>query len=106
MWPLSDYPFESHFQQVSGYRLPVKSSQPGFSEIENAWKGLAQFENPVLTLFSDRDPITKGGEKIIQERIPGAQKQEHRILHGGHFIQEDAPREIAKHAIHFMRSIQ
>jgi hypothetical protein len=63
MWPLSDYPFESHFQQVSGYRLHY---------------------------LDERD---KGDKPIL-------------FLHGGHFIQEDAPQEIAKHAIHFMRSIQ
>jgi len=85
--------------------LPFARDQKGFSEIEKAWDRLAGFENPVLTLFSDKDPITKGGEKIILQRIPGARNQNHRIIHGGHFVQEDAPQKIASHIINFMSSI-
>lgn len=85
--------------------LPFERGQTGFSNIEKAWEDLAGFENPVLTLFSDRDPITRGGEKIVLQRIPGARNQNHRIIHGGHFVQEDAPQIIASHIINFMRSI-
>jgi len=85
--------------------LPFKRGQTGYSEIEKAWEELAGFANPVLTLFSDRDSITRGGEKIILQRIPGAGNQNHKIIHGGHFVQEDAPHEIANHIINFMRSI-
>lgn len=85
--------------------LPFERGQTGFSNIEKAWEDLAGFENPVLTLFSDRDPITRGGEKIVLQRIPGARNQNHRIIHGGHFVQEDAPQIIASHIISFMRSI-
>ncbi len=85
--------------------LPFERGQTGFSKIEKAWEDLARFENPVLTLFSDRDPITRGGEKIILQRIPGARNQNHRIIQGGHFVQEDAPQKIANHIINFMRSI-
>ena len=85
--------------------LPFKRGQTGYSEIEKAWEELAGFANPVLTLFSDRDSITRGGEKIILQRIPGAGNQNHRIIHGGHFVQEDAPHKIANHIINFMRSI-
>ena len=105
-----NYPFKSGEDKkairLMPQLLPFKSGQSGFSEIKKAWAGLAGFEKPVLTLFSDRDPITRGGEKLILERIPGAQNQNHRILHGGHFIQEDAPHEIANHIISFMRSVQ
>lgn len=85
--------------------LPFKRGQTGFSEIEKAWDELAGYENPVLTLFSDRDPITRGGEKIILQRISSARNQNHKIIHGGHFVQEDAPHEIANHIINFMRSL-
>ena len=98
-----NYPFKSGEDKkairLMPQLLPFKSGQSGFSEIKKAWAGLAGFEKPVLTLFSDRDPITRGGEKLILDRIPGAQNQNHRILHGGHFIQEDAPHEIANHII-------
>jgi haloalkane dehalogenase len=60
-----------------------------------AWKVLGAFDKPFLTAFSDGDAVTKGGEKVFQERVPGAKGQPHVILHGGHFLQEDCPSEIS-----------
>jgi haloalkane dehalogenase len=60
-----------------------------------AWAVLEKFEKPWLTAFSDNDPITRGGEKPFQTRIPGAKGQEHvTIQGGGHFLQEDKPEEL------------
>ena len=56
---------------------------------------LEAFDKPFLTAFSDGDPVTKGGERTFQERVPGARDQPHVMLHGGHFLQEDCPLEIA-----------
>ena len=62
-----------------------------------AWKILSQFDKPFLTTFSDSDPITKGGEKVFQKRVPGAQGQPHTIIkHASHFLQEDASEQLAK----------
>jgi haloalkane dehalogenase len=47
---------------------------------------------PVLTAFSDSDPVTRGGEKLFKS-FRGAKGQPHVTLHGHHFIQEDAPKE-------------
>lgn len=61
-----------------------------------AWKVLAAFDKPFLTTFSDRDPVTKGGEKAFQKRVPGAKGQPHTIIkRAGHFLQEDASEELA-----------
>ena len=61
-----------------------------------AWKVLAKFDKPFLTTFSDRDPVTKGGEKVFQKRVLGAKGQPHTIIKGaGHFLQEDASGELA-----------
>ena len=58
----------------------------------------ARFTKPVLTLFSDSDPVTKGGERVFQERVPGAKGQAHTIIKdAGHFLQEDAPDELVEH---------
>ena len=61
-----------------------------------AWKVLSEFDKPFLTTFSDSDPITSGGEKVFQKRIPGAKGQPHTIIkHAGHFLQEDASEQLA-----------
>ena len=45
----------------------------------------------------DADPITKGGEKVFQKRVPGAQGQPHTIIkRASHFLQEDASEQLAK----------
>lgn len=63
---------------------------------DRAWAVLERFERPVLTAFSDRDPVTRGGEKVFQQRIPGAQGRAHVTIEGGgHFLQEDKPAEVS-----------
>jgi haloalkane dehalogenase len=45
------------------------------------------WHKPFLTLFSDKDAITRGGEKIWQKMVPGAKGQKHTIIKdGGHFV--------------------
>lgn len=62
-----------------------------------AWKVLSQFDKPFLTTFSDSDPITKGGEKVFQKRVPGAKGQPQTIIkRASHFLQEDASEQLAK----------
>ena len=41
--------------------------------------------------YDPRDPITRGGDAMFKERVPGAKNAPHRTLKGGHFIQEDDP---------------
>ncbi|MFN3819714.1 haloalkane dehalogenase [Blastomonas sp.] len=56
-----------------------------------AWEVLDRWEKPFLCCFSDRDPITRGGDALFVGRVPGTAGQSHRTLSGGHFIQEDDP---------------
>lgn len=68
-----------------------------------AWEKLKVFSKPFLTLFSDSDPITHGGEKIWQHAIAGSKGQEHKIIRdAGHFLQEDKGEELAKIIVHFL----
>jgi len=72
---------------------------------DKAWEVLEKFEKPVLTAFSDRDPVTKGGETQFQERIPGAKGVEHvTIKGGGHFLQEDCPEQLSEAIITFIKN--
>lgn len=74
--------------------VPVTPEHASVAENIAAWKVLERFEKPVITAFSDGDPISRGGDAPIQARIPGAAGQPHVTLHGGHFLQEDSPAEI------------
>ena len=58
---------------------------------KRAWAVLDTWNKPFLCCFSDRDSITRGGESRFIGRVPGTAGQNHRSLHGGHFIQEDDP---------------
>lgn len=79
--------------------------QPDRDANDMAWEVFEKFEKPVLTAFSDGDPVTKGGETRFQERIPGAKGVDHvTITGGGHFLQEDQPEQLSEAIINFMRS--
>lgn len=70
-----------------------------------AWKVLSQFERPVLTAFSDDDPVTRGGEVRFQNTVPGAKSIAHVTIHGGgHFLQELQPAAFSKAIIDFMQA--
>ena len=58
---------------------------------KRAWAVLDTWDKPFLCCFSDQDTITRGGESRFIGRVPGTAGQNHRSLHGGHFIQEDDP---------------
>jgi haloalkane dehalogenase len=76
--------------------VPITAEHGSVAENKAAWQVLAAFERPVVTAFSDADPVTSGGDKVFQERVAGARGQQHRTLKGGHFVQEDSPAEIAE----------
>lgn len=85
--------------------VPIRPDDPEAEANRRAWDVLSRFERPFLTAFSDGDPITRGGERIFQRRIPGAQGVRHvTIKDAGHFLQEDQPEAFAEAILSFMRS--
>lgn len=77
--------------------VPTAPTDPERVANEQAWEVLKQWKKPFLTLFSSRDPITRGGEKIFQKLVPGAAGQPHETTRGaGHFLQEDKGPEVAQ----------
>lgn len=76
--------------------VPLTPDHASVAENKAAWQVLEQFDKPFVTCFSDADPITAGGERIFHDRVPGTRGQPHRTIRGGgHFLQEDAPDELA-----------
>jgi len=83
--------------------VPIAPDDPAAPDNRKAWEVLQKFEKPFLTAFSDGDPITRGGEKVFQNLVPGAKGQPHTIVQGGgHFLQEDRGEELARVIVEFM----
>ncbi len=93
----SPFPDESYKEGARQFPtlVPITPEHASVAENLAAWKALEAFQKPFLTAFSDSDAVTKGGFAVFQDRVPGAKGQPHVTLHGGHFVQEDSPREIA-----------
>jgi len=104
-----DAPFPSRRYRVAarlfpGF-VPTSPDDPERANNERAWAVFERWDKPFLTLFSNRDPITRGGYKVWQKRVPGAQGQPHAITrNAGHFLQEDRGPEVAAAIVVFMES--
>lgn len=75
--------------------VPTSPDNPASAANRKAWEVLSTFDKPVLTAFSDNDPITAGADKAFHQRVPGTKGQPHITVSGGHFLQEDAGEELA-----------
>jgi haloalkane dehalogenase len=83
--------------------VPITPQHGSVAENKAAWKVLEKFTRPFLTAFSDSDPITKGGDALFQDRVPGAKGQKHvTIKDAGHFLQEDKGEDLARVVLDFI----
>ncbi|MGI9294390.1 MAG: haloalkane dehalogenase [Pseudomonadales bacterium] len=83
--------------------VPIMPDNPATEANRAAWKVFEQWEKPLLTTFSDSDPVTGGGDVRFQQSVPGAQGQPHTIIKGaGHFLQEQAPEELSQVIVKFI----
>jgi haloalkane dehalogenase len=85
--------------------VPTTPDDPASAANRAAWKVLEQWDKPFLTAFSDADPITNGGDAVLQAKIPGAAGRAHTTTTGGgHFLQEDRGPELAQTVVSFIRT--
>jgi haloalkane dehalogenase len=99
------FPDETYKEGARQFPLlvPTSPDDPAAAPNRKAWESLQQFAKPVLTAFGDQDPITRGGERVIQKLIPGAEGQPHTTIEGGgHFIQEDKGEALAAAVVEFI----
>jgi len=83
--------------------VPIKPDDISSDANREAWKVLRKWTKPFLTAFSDSDPITAGGDKVMQKLIPGCEGQSHTtIKNGGHFLQEDQGIKLAEVVVTFI----
>jgi haloalkane dehalogenase len=99
------FPDESYKAGARVFPLLVPIEPTAEEALNNlaAWKVLAEYKRPFLTLFADGDPIMAGVDKILRAKIPGTVGQPHKIIrNAGHFIQEDAGEELADELIKWL----
>jgi haloalkane dehalogenase len=94
--PFPDASFKAGPRSFPGL-IPQTLDDPATPANQAAWRVLEAWDKPFLCAFSDKDPITAGGERMLMGKIPGAKGQPHTtITGGGHFLQEDRGPELAK----------
>ena len=85
--------------------VPILPDDPSIAAQRQAWDALSAFEKPFLCAFTDKDPITRGGDAPFLKKVPGAAGQPHKTIKGGgHFVQEDKPEELSQTIIDFVRA--
>lgn len=83
--------------------VPVTPDDPGSAGMRNARAALSKWNKPALVMFSDGDPVTRGGDRFFRRLIPTAAEQPEIVIRGAsHFLQDDAGEEIARHIVEFV----
>jgi len=84
--------------------VPISPDDPASPEMRHAREVLSQWDKPALVMFSDKDPITGGGDRFFRSLIPTAKDQPEIIIKdAGHFLQEEKGEEIAQHVLDFIK---
>ncbi len=102
-----DAPFPDETYKAGARRFPMlvptSPNDPSSQPNREAWEKLKNWHKPFLTAFSDSDPITKGGDILFQQLIPGCKGISHKTIIGaGHFLQEDKGPELAQLIVDFI----
>lgn len=84
--------------------VPTRPDDPASAANRSAWKVFERWEKPLMTMFSNKDPITRGMDRHWHEAVPGARGIEHITIDGaGHFLQEEKGPELAAAMVRFMQ---
>lgn len=100
--PFPDESYKAAARAMPGL-VPTRPDDPASDANRRAWASLTNLDLPVLVAFSDGDPITAAMAPILQRALRGAAGREHpTIADAGHFLQEDAGPELARHVVDFV----
>lgn len=83
--------------------VPISPGDEAAPVIKRAKERLKRWTKPVFIAFSDKDPVTAGGDKGFRRLIPSAIEESEYVVRGaGHFLQEDKGEEIADNISQFL----
>ncbi len=102
------FPDDSYCAGVRAFPglIPLTPDHPEGKINQAALKHLRKFERPFFTAFSDSDPITRGGDIVLQRFVAGAKNRDHMTVRdAGHFLQEDAPDQVAESILRAVRAL-
>jgi haloalkane dehalogenase len=103
--PFPDESFKEGPRQLPSL-VPTSDTDDAHTANAAAWDVLQRFDKPFVCAFGTNDPITRGADRRFRETVPGAQGRIHPTIEGGgHFIQEDAPAELAAIVLDVVASI-
>lgn len=104
-----DAPFPDESFKAGARAFPllvpaISEQHPSAVFTKRAKEKLSQWQKPVLIMFSDKDPITRGQHKMFEGLIPNADPSATIIVKdAGHFLQEDKGAELAIHISEWMK---
>jgi haloalkane dehalogenase len=100
--PFPDETFKAGARQFP-MLVPTSPNDPASGPNRRAWESLQRWTKPFHTAFGDSDPITRGADRVLQEKIPGAKDAEHVTIAGAaHFLQEDKGDELGDAVVRFV----
>jgi haloalkane dehalogenase len=83
--------------------VPIEPDQAGAADMRETRKALSRWTKPALVMFSDADPVTRGGDRFFRKLIPTAKDEPEIVIQGaGHFLQEEKGEELAAHIVSFV----
>lgn len=83
--------------------VPIEPNQAGAAEMRETREALSHWTKPALVMFSDGDPVTRGGDRFFRKLIPSAQDEPEIVIGGaGHFLQEEKGEELARYIGNFI----
>jgi haloalkane dehalogenase len=90
--------------QMFPWLVPIEPNQPGAREMRETREALSNWTKPALVMFSDSDPVTRGGDRFFRNLIPSANNEPQIVIQdAGHFLQEEKGQEIAAEIIAFIK---
>jgi haloalkane dehalogenase len=102
--PFPDETYKAGPRAMPGL-VPTAPDDPAAEANRAAWAALTASPIPMLVAFSDSDPITGPMGPVLRQAMTGAQGRDHPVIPGaGHFLQEDAGEELARHVSAFIQT--